>query len=177
MTPPRPPSSVPQVLRPLAEVALASDLLTLHSMWLSFLPVIDSLPCWVCASTLLLVLQRADTLRSTPPCETLVRAEAAAAATTPDEAPAAASAAAAAAAAQHAADVTAVAVTAADVTATPVDGNGAAARAACTGGGGGGGGGAVAARPACLSERVCNLLPEIIGPVAHLVQHATSDKV
>jgi hypothetical protein len=48
-----------QVLRPLAELALWSELSTLAQLWQTFLPLVDSLPCWVSASTLLLVLQRA----------------------------------------------------------------------------------------------------------------------
>ena len=47
-----------QVLRPLVEVALWAEPPVLMQLWASFLPVVDSLPCWVSASTLLLALQR-----------------------------------------------------------------------------------------------------------------------
>ena len=47
-----------QVLRPLAEVALWGELPVLQQLWSSFVPLVDSLPCWVSASTMLLVLQR-----------------------------------------------------------------------------------------------------------------------
>ena len=47
-----------QVLRPLAEVVLWSELPLLSQLWAAFLPLVDSLPCWVSASTLLLALQR-----------------------------------------------------------------------------------------------------------------------
>ena len=47
-----------QVLRPLVEVALWAEPPVLMQLWASFLPVVDSLACWVSASTLLLALQR-----------------------------------------------------------------------------------------------------------------------
>ena len=50
-----------QVLRPLAETALWADLPVLQQLWASFLPLVDSLPCWVSTSTLLLVLKRTHT--------------------------------------------------------------------------------------------------------------------
>jgi len=53
-----------QVMRPLAEVALWGDLPVLQQLWGSFLPQVDSLPCWVAASTLLLVLQRTSGFQS-----------------------------------------------------------------------------------------------------------------
>ena len=56
-----------QVLRPLAEVAMWADLPVLQQQWQSFLPMVDSLPCWVSASTLLLVLRRTHHLRLLPP--------------------------------------------------------------------------------------------------------------
>lgn len=56
-----------QVLRPMAEVVLWADLPVLQQLWSSFLPVVDSLPCWVCTSSLLLVLQRTVQLRQLPP--------------------------------------------------------------------------------------------------------------
>ena len=55
---PHAPCPHPQVLRPLAEVALWGELPVLQQLWSSFVPLVDSLPCWVSASTLLLVLQR-----------------------------------------------------------------------------------------------------------------------
>jgi len=56
-----------QVLRPLAEVSLWADLSVLQQQWTAFLPLVDSLPCWVSASTLLLVLQRTHHLLTIPP--------------------------------------------------------------------------------------------------------------
>jgi hypothetical protein len=46
-----------QLLRPLVEVALWADLPALRQFWTSFLPLTDTLPCWVALSTLHLVLQ------------------------------------------------------------------------------------------------------------------------
>eukprot|EP00965_Chrysotila_dentata_P179170 5916961-Pleurochrysis_carterae.AAC.2 len=56
-----------QVLRPLAEVALWAELPVLKQAWETFLPMVDSLPCWVSSSTLLLALQRTSQLRQLPP--------------------------------------------------------------------------------------------------------------
>ena len=47
-----------QLLKPLCDVAMWVDLPALVQFWLSFLPLVDTLPCWVGASTLLRVLQR-----------------------------------------------------------------------------------------------------------------------
>ena len=48
-------------------MSLWADLSVLQQQWSSFLPLVDSLPCWVSASTLLLVLQRTYHLRLLPP--------------------------------------------------------------------------------------------------------------
>ena len=53
-----------QVLRPLTEVALWGELSVLQQLWTSFLPLIDSLPCWVSASTFFLVLQRTSAFKA-----------------------------------------------------------------------------------------------------------------
>lgn len=58
-----------QLLRPLTEVALAADLPVLQGLWASFLPLVDSLPCWVGASTLLLALNHAQHSEDTRPSD------------------------------------------------------------------------------------------------------------
>ena len=121
-------------------------------MWLNFLPMVDSLPCWVCASTLLLVLQRAEALRSEPPCEAVVEAEAA---------DAASHGRAGALAPPVPGELSPLGILTDFV--PSVDELESSSMAA-------------AAARAPLLERVSSVLPEVLWPIANLVQYATSDK-
>jgi len=173
----------------LAEVALLAELPVLDSLWHTFLPLVDSLPCWVSASTLLLSLQRAIALR--------------------DETPTAASFAAPFAATSGGVGGGVGNGGEGGVGAggdggsgggggggSGGGGGGSVGGGGSGGGGGGGGGGAggggggvgggggggddgiaISTHEAPLARRVCALLPGLLPHVAGLVKHASSDKV